>query len=120
RPPPNAKGPQAGAPDAARPPPRRALDGAAHGGEPAHRTDAAAVLAEDVPLEELLHRRGRRAEGLGAAGTAPPARPRARSGPAMARGASRGARRPGRDLSCDVQRGPGAPMPRISGRPPAH
>ena len=113
-------GRQAGAPAARRPAPRRAVGGAARGGQPALPPRPPPVLASNLPVEEPLHRGGRCAEELGAAGAAPAAGARARGGPPLARGAPRGAGRARRNLPGHGQLRARAALPRLSGRPPPH
>src|SRR6266404_2786722 len=76
----------------AAPPPvaRRAVADPARADEPALPAGARAVLLAGPVLEELLHRRRRRPEDLGALLAAPAAQARDRGGPAMAGGAPRG------------------------------
>src|SRR5207245_4176289 len=94
-------GPQAGEVAAPRAVAGRAVAGAARASQPALSADAEAVLVARPPLEELLHRRRRRVEDLGAllAPTVPSPGPG--GGTSLARGTTGGLGRPRRHLSGD-------------------
>src|SRR6185436_18666372 len=75
-------------------PARRTVAGAPRAGQPPISPGSAPVLAQDLPVEELLHRRGRLPQGGGAPRAPAPSSPRGGGGAAVARGAARRARRP--------------------------
>src|SRR5262249_41622166 len=108
-------GPQAGEVADPRTVAGRAVAGDARAGQPALSAHAKALLVAQPALEELLHRRRRRPQNLGAffATPVPPARPR--GGPGLAGAASRGLGRPRWHLSGDGELDPGDAPARVSG-----